>query len=102
MLPGHCAWIPCVARRLSSISCLLPLPNGALVTGGADRCVRYWEPSWPERSYIVAGPVWPDDTGIMDANTHKMQVRPGLGCERVWYIWDWPLRQACVCTQRAS
>lgn len=60
--------------RLSSISCLLPLPNGALLTGGADRCVRYWEPSWPERSYIVAGPVWSDDTGIMEHATHKLQV----------------------------
>lgn len=45
------------------------------MTGGADRCLRYWEPSWPERSYIVAGPVWPDDTGIMEHNTHKLQVR---------------------------
>ena len=44
------------------------------MTGGADRAVRYWEPSWPERSYIVAGPVWPDDTGIMDPASHKMQV----------------------------
>lgn len=61
--------------RLSCMSCLLALPNGALMTGGPDRCVRYWEPSWPERSYIVAGPVWPDDTGIMDHTTHKLQVR---------------------------
>lgn len=63
-----------VLCRLSSISCLLPLPNGALLTGGADRCVRYWEPSWPERSYIVAGPVWSDDTGIMEHATQKVQV----------------------------
>jgi hypothetical protein len=65
--------------RLSSTTCLLPLPSGGLLSGGADRCVRYWEPSWPERSYIVAGPVWPDDTGIMDHASHKLQVRRRCG-----------------------
>lgn len=57
------------------MTALLPLSGGALLAGGADRCVRYWDGSWPERSYIVAGPVWPDDTGIMDPNTNKLQVR---------------------------
>eukprot|EP00879_Flechtneria_rotunda_P022840 GHRR01024135.1.p1 GENE.GHRR01024135.1~~GHRR01024135.1.p1 ORF type:complete len:413 (+),score=138.78 GHRR01024135.1:1164-2402(+) len=60
--------------RLAGVTALLPLPGGALLTGGADRCVRYWDGSWPERSYIVAGPVWPDDTAIMEPNTNKLQV----------------------------
>jgi hypothetical protein len=57
------------------VTALLPLPGGALLAGGADRCVRYWDAPWPERSYIVAGPVWPDDTGIMEPSTNKLQVR---------------------------
>jgi hypothetical protein len=57
------------------VTALLPLPGGALLAGGADRCVRYWDAPWPERSYIVAGPVWPDDTGIMEPTTNKLQVR---------------------------
>jgi hypothetical protein len=56
------------------VTALLPLPGGALLAGGADRCVRYWDAPWPERSYIVAGPVWPDDTGIMEPSTNKLQV----------------------------
>lgn len=60
--------------RLGGVTALLPLPGGALLAGGADRCVRYWDGSWPERSYIVTGPVWADDTGIMDPQTNKLQV----------------------------
>lgn len=60
------------ARRLCGISALLPLPSGALLTGGADRALRYWDASWPERSYVVAGPLWPDDSGIIDPHSHKL------------------------------
>lgn len=61
---------------MDGVTALLPLGGGALLTGGADRRVRLWEPSWPERSYIVAGPVWPDNTAIIDSATNKLQV-PG-------------------------
>jgi hypothetical protein len=39
--------------------------------GGADRVIRCWEPTWPERSYAVAGPVWPD--GIIEPESNMLQ-----------------------------
>lgn len=46
---------------------LLPLGGGQLLAGGADRALRCWDPARPERSYIIAGPVWPG--GIVDPTT---------------------------------
>lgn len=57
------------------MTALLPISGGAVLTGGSDRAIRFWDGSWPERSYIVAGPVWPNDTGIIEPTTNRVQVR---------------------------
>jgi hypothetical protein len=41
---------------------------------GSDRCLRYWEGGWPERSYMVGGPVWPDSACVTDATTGVLQL----------------------------
>lgn len=53
---------------------LLALPTGQLLAGGSDRCLRYWEPAWPERSYLVAGPLWQEDRPIVDSSSGKVNV----------------------------
>jgi len=45
-----------------------------LLAGGCDRCLRYWEPAWPERSYLVAGPLWQEDRPIVDSSSGKVNV----------------------------
>lgn len=42
--------------------CLLSLHGGALLWGGSDAAVRYWDASRPEGSYAVCGPLWPGDS----------------------------------------
>lgn len=73
------ALLLCHLRRPTRVRALLPLPNGALLSGGCDRCIRHWDCCWPERSYIIAGPVWPDDRGIVDPASHRLQARMYLG-----------------------
>jgi hypothetical protein len=72
--PGSAAFnrrrAPHFPRRPRTTAALLPLGGGQLLSGGADRAIRCWEPAWPERSYAVSGPVWPG--GIIDAATNML------------------------------
>ena len=45
--------------RTDGARCLLPLPSGAVLTGGSDACVRLWCPGDAARSRVVAGPLAP-------------------------------------------
>ncbi len=74
-----CCGVPCPQARLAGSRALLPLAGGQLLTAGSDRCVRYWEAAWPERSYVVCGPMWPDNLSVADPSTGLLQVR---GCYR--------------------
>eukprot|EP00798_Chlamydomonas_sp_ICE-L_P030399 gene30399-35403_t len=47
--------------RAAGVRCLLPLPTGQLLTGSSDRCLRYWDTHRPDNSYLVCGPLWPQD-----------------------------------------
>jgi hypothetical protein len=49
---------------------VLPLGGGQLFSGGADRALRCWDPARPDRSYVIAGPVWPG--GIIDPATNLL------------------------------
>ena len=40
--------------RAEGARCLLPLPSGALLSGGSDACVRMWCPGEPARSRVVS------------------------------------------------
>ena len=60
---------PCRPRTTAA---LLPLGGGQLLSGGADRVIRCWEPAWPERSYALSGPVWPG--GIIDPATNMLNA----------------------------
>jgi hypothetical protein len=66
-------WVCC---RSAGCYALLALPTGQLLAGGSDRCLRYWEPAWPERSYLVAGPLWQEDRPIVDSSSGKVNVSP--------------------------
>lgn len=70
------------AARLAGVRALLPLSGGQLLSAGSDRTIRYWEPAWPERSYVVAAPVWPAGAAVVDAGEGLLQVRRGvaMGC----------------------
>ncbi|GLI69871.1 hypothetical protein VaNZ11_014588, partial [Volvox africanus] len=48
--------------RTAGARCLLSLPGGALLWGGSDAAVRYWDASRPEGSFAVCGPLWPGDS----------------------------------------
>ncbi|KAG2443160.1 hypothetical protein HYH02_009570 [Chlamydomonas schloesseri] len=48
--------------RTAGARCLLSLHGGALLWGGSDAAVRYWDASRPEGSYAVCGPLWPGDS----------------------------------------
>ncbi|GBG00520.1 phosphoinositide 3-kinase regulatory subunit 4 [Raphidocelis subcapitata] len=58
--------------RPRTTAALLPLGGGQLLSGGADRVIRCWEPAWPERSYALSGPVWPG--GIIDPATNMLNA----------------------------
>ena len=38
-----------------SVRAILPGRSGAVLTGGSDKCLRFWNPKAPEESYIVTG-----------------------------------------------
>lgn len=59
-------------RRPQHTCALLPLGGGQLFAGGADRVIRYWDAAWPERSYQVAGPMWPGP--IIDPSSGLLNV----------------------------
>lgn len=57
--PGTLSCTCTLLRRARCTRALLPLGGGQLLSGGADRTIRYWDAAWAERSYAVAGPLWP-------------------------------------------
>ena len=48
-----------IIHRPQHTCALLPLGGGQLFAGGVDRVIRCWDAAWPERSYQIAGPMWP-------------------------------------------
>jgi hypothetical protein len=61
--------------RPHSAFALLPLGGGQLLSGGADRAIRCWEPAWPERSYQV-GPRTHSSPGAPRPSAHRPAARP--------------------------
>ena len=45
--------------NVGGAKCVLPLPSGAVLTGGADACVRLWCPGDANRGRVVHGPLPP-------------------------------------------
>ena len=41
--------------------CLLSLPNGSVLSGGSDACVRLWTPGDVSRTRVVCGPLAPQE-----------------------------------------
>mmetsp|Transcript_37691 Transcript_37691/g.106488 ORF Transcript_37691/g.106488 Transcript_37691/m.106488 type:complete len:308 (+) Transcript_37691:281-1204(+) len=41
--------------RTSGVRAILPCSSGAVLTGGTDKCLRFWNTKVPEDSHIVAG-----------------------------------------------
>lgn len=44
---------------------VLPSAGGPVLTGGSDKCLRFWNARQPEASYIIAGPPSTDPSTSM-------------------------------------
>ena len=72
--------------RAAGARCLLPLPSGALLSGGSDACVRMWCPGEPARSRVVSGPLAPGsrpryDEAMSPGGTPVLRESPGARVE---------------------
>ena len=72
--------------RAAGARCLLPLPSGALLSGGSDACVRVWCPGEPARSRVVSGPLAPGsrpryDEAMSPGGTPVLRESPGARVE---------------------
>ena len=72
--------------RAEGARCLLPLPSGALLSGGSDACVRMWCPGEPARSRVVSGPLAPGsrpryDEAMSPGGTPVLRESPGARAE---------------------
>ena len=72
--------------RAEGARCLLPLPSGALLSGGSDACVRMWCPGEPARSRVVSGPLAPGsrpryDEAMSPGGTPVLRESPGARVE---------------------
>lgn len=84
--------------RPSGHRCLLPGPGGHLMTGGTDRHIRFWDPSWPERSYVVCGPRLPPQgeeaamsMGVQPPSVqyqYRQRSHAGVSIIDEWHIQD--------------
>lgn len=66
------------AARDDGVRCLLPLPSGALLSGGSDACVRMWCPGEPGRSKVVSGPLPPGPRPTYDESRDGVNGTPVL------------------------
>jgi phosphoinositide-3-kinase regulatory subunit 4 len=66
------------AARDDGVRCLLPLPSGALLSGGSDACVRMWCPGEPGRSKVVSGPLPPGPRPTYDESREGVNGTPVL------------------------
>jgi phosphoinositide-3-kinase regulatory subunit 4 len=73
------------APRSEGARCLFSLPNGALLAGGGDACVRLWCPLEPARGRVVHGPLGRNDRPkheeVYASNLPVAQERPSASVE---------------------